>query len=72
MIEEKSFEKIVKNKKQNAAMNCMHWILYNGKNDPQNQFVYDFIELFVKELEKMEMHEDYINKLLEKYFHGIT
>jgi hypothetical protein len=27
--------------------------------------------LFKKELEKMEIHEDYVNEILEKYFHRI-
>ena len=68
MSERKPVEKIIKNTKQNAVMNCMLWILPNGRNDPQNQFVYDFIELFVGELEKIEIKEEYINKTLEKYF----
>jgi hypothetical protein len=71
MSEQKPIEKIIKNRKQNAAMNCMLWILHNGRNDPQNQFVYDFIELFVEELEKLEIQEEYIDKTLEKYFSEI-
>jgi hypothetical protein len=70
--EEKPFEKIMKNKKENAAMNCMISILYNGHNDPQNQFAYDFIELFIKELEVLEIDENIINSLLEKYFNKIV
>ena len=44
---------------------------YNGYNDLQNQFIYDFIELFIGELEKIEVKEEWINELLEKYFKEI-
>ena len=71
MNEEKSFDKILKNKKEHAVMNCMLWILHNGYDDLENQFVYDFIELFIGELEKVEIKEEWINKSLEKYFNEI-
>jgi hypothetical protein len=71
MNETKSIEKILKNKKENAAMNCMNRILYNGYNDSQNQFKYNFIEQFVEDLEKLEVKEEYIDKSLGKYFEEI-
>lgn len=71
MTEIKPLEKIQKNKKENAVMNCMQWILYNGQNDSQNQFAYDFLELFINELKIIEVKEEYIKNSLGKYFEEI-
>jgi hypothetical protein len=59
------------NRKEYGAWGCIQSILYNGYNDPTNQFVYDFIELFIKHLETLEIDEKYIKLLLEKYFKKI-
>ena len=70
ILSEKKLSK-ERNKKEEAACNCMLSILYNGHDDPQNQFVHDFIELFIYELERMEIKEEYVRKTLEKYFKEI-
>jgi hypothetical protein len=64
----KPFEEILKNEKEKAAMNCVLCILDNGHDDPTNQFVYDFIELQMFDLEKLNVEEKIIKELMEKYF----
>ncbi|MDH6355616.1 hypothetical protein M2132_001961 [Dysgonomonas sp. PH5-45] len=71
MTETKPLGKIQKNKKENAVMNCMQWVLYNGLNDSQNQFAYDFLELFINELKIVEVKEEHIKNSLCKYFEEI-
>ena len=51
-----------------ATKKCVLWMLYNGYKDQENIFVYDFMKLFILELEKIEIEEKYINETLEKYF----
>ena len=46
-------------------------MLYNGYKDQENIFVYDFLKLFILELEKIEIEEKYINETLKKYFKEI-
>ena len=65
------YEKILKHKILNASNNCVEWILYNGHDDPQNQFVYDFLEIYIDNLTTLKMEEKHINFLLEKYFEGV-
>ena len=67
----KPFKKILENEKERAAMNCILCILSNGHDDPRNQFVYDFIELQINELEKLNVEEKIIKELLNKYFEEI-
>jgi hypothetical protein len=69
---EKPLEKVLKNKKENAAMNCVVGILYNGRADLTNQFVYDFLELFVNDCEVLDIREQYISELLDKYFSHLS
>ena len=66
---EKPLEKVLENKKENAVMNCMAGVLHNGHDDLTNQFRYDFLELFINELEILNIgREQYINELLDKHF----
>lgn len=69
---EKPLENVLKNKKENAAMNCVVGILYNGRADLTNQFVYDFLELFVNDCEVLDIREQYISELLDKYFSHLS
>ena len=64
----KPFKEILNNKEERSAMNCVLGILSNGHDDPTNQFVYDFIELHIADLEILNIEENIINNLLEKYF----
>jgi hypothetical protein len=64
----KQFGEIVKNKGEKSAMNCVLCILENGHDDPSNQFVYDFIELQIFDLEKLNIEGKIIKELMGKYF----
>jgi hypothetical protein len=68
LSEIKPFREILENKEEKSAMNCVLCILENGHDDPTNQFVYDFIELQIFDLEKLNIEEKIIKELMEKYF----
>ena len=64
--EVKPFDK--RNPRERAAMDCMLGVLSNGHDDPTNQFVYDFLELFISSLEVLNVREKYVRELLNKHF----
>jgi len=68
LVEVKPFMNILKDKKERAAMNCMLGILSNGHDNPTNQFIYDFLELFIYELEILNVREKYVRELLDQHF----
>lgn len=51
-----------------GAFNVVRWYLSNYKNDPCNQFTYDFLELVVFEINKSGVKEKAVKELLLKYF----
>jgi hypothetical protein len=67
----KDFGKILENNEECAAMYCVLHILSNDHDDPTNQFVYEFLELFVGRLKTLNVEENKIRILLEKYFKEI-
>ena len=69
-FQEGLFEEIY-NKKEGSAMLCILRVLYNGHDDPTNQFTYDFLWVFINELEKLNVEECKIKRLIEKYFKEI-
>lgn len=67
----KSYRKILENKMEHSATECILSILYNGYDDPQNQFIYDFLELYIANLETLNIEEEKVKKLLKKHFNEI-
>jgi hypothetical protein len=51
-----------------AAYFCIWWFLYNGRDDHSNYYWNDFIELFIENMETLNVEENFINKLYKKYF----
>jgi hypothetical protein len=55
--------KIYTNKEKESVINCMLFILTNMYDDHVNQFVYDFFELYIGNLERLNVKEKYIQNL---------
>ena len=62
------FKELMKKTPNYGAFVLVSWYLSNLKDDPCNQFPYDFLELVVFEINKSGVKEDTVKELLLQYF----
>jgi len=67
----KPFQEIVQIENERAAFDAIGWYLSNYNDDPTNQFVYDFLELFVSSLNSAGVDEELVENSTNKHFHDI-
>jgi len=67
----KPFKELILDKQSFATFRAFGYYFSNHHNDPTNQFVHDFIELFVDNLHELEIPERFVEKIADELFGDI-
>ena len=68
----KPHRELMEIKKEYAAFRAVGWYLSNYHDDPTNQFVHDFIELFVSDLANAGVAEKMVENAVARHFHDVV